>query len=108
MINGFTSINITKLDVLTGLDTLKIGVAYTIDGKALQPGQMPGSIYQLSKVRIEYESMPGWKEDISGARSLAELPEAAQKYLARVSELLQLPISYIGVGPGRNDMIKVY
>ena len=105
MINGFTSVNLTKLDVLTGLAELKLGVRYIVDGKKLNIGEMPSSISHLARVEVEYETMPGWVDDISASRSMEELPENAKRYVLRISELLSVPVSYIGVGPGRNDMI---
>jgi adenylosuccinate synthase len=105
-INGYTSLNITKLDVLSGFDEIKIGTHYTIDGKRLPEGHMPSTIPELAKVKVEYETVPGWKSDISKVKSFAELPVNAQKYVSRVEELVGVPVSYIGVGPARNEMIS--
>jgi adenylosuccinate synthase len=103
MINGFTAINLTKLDVLTGLKEVKIGVAYKLNGKYL-PG-MPACLRTLSDAEVEYETLPGWTEDISKCKTFEELPINAQKYVLRVQELLGCPIRWIGVGPGRLDQI---
>lgn len=102
-LNGFTSLNLTKVDVLTGLDVVKIGKAYMVDGKEL-PG-MPSSLTTLEKVEVEYEELPGWSEDISHCRSFEELPENCQRYILRVQELLGVPVRWIGVGPNRADVI---
>jgi adenylosuccinate synthase len=103
MINGFTAVNLTKLDVLTGLKEVKIGVAYKLNGKYL-PG-MPACLRTLSDAEVEYETLPGWTEDISKCKTFEELPINAQKYVLRVQELLGCPIRWIGVGPGRLDQI---
>lgn len=104
MINNFTSLNITKLDVLDGLPELKIGVAYSYQGKKL--ASFPANLEVLSNVSVEYETMPGWKEDTTKATSFADLPQAAQDYVTRVEELVACPVQWIGVGPGRNEMIE--
>jgi len=103
VINGFTAFNLTKLDVMTGLDEVKIGKGYKYKNQVLK--SMPASLKVLEGVEVEYEVMPGWKEDISKARSFEELPENAQKYVLRVQELLGVPIRWIGVGPNRIDQI---
>ncbi len=104
-INGYTSINITKLDVLSTFKEIKIGTHYKIDGKLLPEGYMPSTLPELAKVEVVYESMPGWEQDISKVKTFAELPVQAQNYLKRVQELVGTPISYVGVGPGRSEMI---
>lgn len=103
LINGFTSINLTKLDVLTGLEEVKIGKAYKHDGKILTT--MPADLKTLSSVEVMYETLPGWTEDISTVKNFEELPVNAQKYVLRVQELLGVPIRWIGVGPNRLDVI---
>jgi adenylosuccinate synthase len=104
LINGYTSINITKLDVLSILDEVKIGVSYSIDGKELPFGEMPSTLENLGKVTVNYESHPGWKTDISNCRTFEELPENAQNYINRIEELLGVPVGWIGTGPGREQM----
>jgi len=103
LINGFTSINLTKLDVLTGLPELKIGRAYKHNGKILNT--MPSSLKTMSELEVIYETLPGWSEDISKARNFEDLPVNAQRYVLRVQELLGVPIRWIGCGPNRLDMI---
>lgn len=102
-INGFTSINLTKLDVLDDLETLKIGIAYKHKGKVLE--SFPASINVLEEVEVEYIEMPGWKEDISGARTMDDLPENARNYIAKIAELLEVPVNSIGVGVSREQMV---
>lgn len=103
LINGFTSINLTKLDVLTGLPEVKLGKAYKYKGEYLSG--MPASLSVLQDVEVEYEVLPGWSEDISNCKRFEELPENCQKYVLRVQELLGVPIRWIGVGPNRLDVI---
>ncbi|EGZ14214.1 hypothetical protein PHYSODRAFT_347173 [Phytophthora sojae] len=103
MVNGFTELNLTKLDVLTGLEKVKIGVAYWHKGKKLDG--MPSNLQLLQDSVVEYEEMDGWSEDISKCKTFEELPVAAQKYVLRVEELLGTHIKWIGVGPDRFDVI---
>lgn len=103
LINGFTALNLTKLDVLTGLKEIKLGVAYKYKGKYLK--SMPACLKSLSEAEVEYETLPGWTEDISTCKKFEDLPENAQKYVLRVQELLGVPIRWIGVGPNRLDQI---
>lgn len=104
LINGYTALNLTKLDVLTGLETIQIGKSYTSpSGEILD--NMPASLKTMSEMKVDYEVLPGWKEDISKARSFEELPVNAQRFVLRVQELLGVPIRWIGVGPNRLDAI---
>jgi len=103
LINGMTSLNLTKLDVLTGLAEVKIGKAYKYKGEYL--GGMPASLGVFSKVEVEYEVMPGWTEDISTVKKFSDLPINCQRYVLRVQELIGVPIRWIGVGPNRLDVI---
>ena len=103
MINGFTALNLTKLDVLTGLSEVKIGRAYMHDGKVMKT--MPSCLKTMSEIEVVYETMPGWTEDISKARTFEDLPENARRYVLRVQELLGVPVRWIGCGANRLDMI---
>lgn len=103
LINGFTAINLTKLDVLTNLKHVKIGKAYTHNNQYLD--NMPACLKILSKCEVDYETMPGWHEDISNCKKFIDLPHNAQRYVLRVQELLNVPIRWIGVGPNRLDLI---
>jgi len=103
LINGFTAINLTKLDVLTGLDEVKVGVAYKYKGQYLDT--MPACLKTLSECEVQYEVMPGWSEDISTCKTFEDLPVNAQRYVLRVQELLGVPVRWIGVGPNRMDQI---
>jgi len=110
MVNGFHSISITKLDVLTGLKQIRIAVAYRnvdMTEVRLPSGYFPSHLRDLQKVVCEYETLEGWKEDISKCRRFAELPPNAKRYVLRVQELCGVPVSSIGVGPDRNDILSV-
>ena len=92
--------------MLSGFESIQIGVRYLHEGSELKG--MPASIGTYGKVAVEYETMPGWQEDISQCRSFEELPAACQAYVLRVQELLGGPrIRWIGVGNGRSDLIEV-
>lgn len=103
LINGFTALNLTKIDVLTGLPEVKIGKGYKYKGAYLS--SMPASLDVLSNVEVEYEVMPGWSEDLSQCKTFEDLPENCQKYILRVQELIGVPVRWIGVGPNRADVI---
>jgi len=103
MINGYTAVNLTKIDVFTGLEQVKIGKAYKYKGKYMS--YMPASLDILGKVEVEYETLPGWTEDISQCRTFEDLPLNCQRYILRVQELMGIPIRWIGVGPNRLDVI---
>jgi len=100
-INGLDYLAITKLDVMTGLKKIKICTAYSFKGEAIY--EFPPTLKVLAGCEPVYEEMPGWTEDITQARSFADLPVNAQNYLRRISELSGVPIALIGVGPGREQ-----
>jgi adenylosuccinate synthase len=104
-INGLGSIAVTKLDVLGGLNTLKICVGYEMDGKIVD--EFPSSLAVLEKCKPIYEEMDGWKEDISGIKDYRELPANAKRYLERIEEVSDTQISIISVGPARDETIIV-
>lgn len=103
-VNGYTSINITKLDVLSSLKEIKIGSHYSVNGKRLPDGHMPSTIADLAKVQVEYETLPGWECDISKVTKISDLPKNAQAYVKRVEELVGIPVAWVGVGAGRHEM----
>lgn len=104
MINGYSHLNLTKLDVLTGLPTLQIATSYRYKESPVK--SFPSSLEVLKDVEVEYEEMPGWKEDISKVCEFSDLPENAQNYVKRIEELTGTEIAFIGVGPKREDMIS--
>jgi adenylosuccinate synthase len=94
---------ITKLDILSRFDELQVCVAYELDGKRID--YFPGDLTVLARCRPIYETLPGWKMDITGARKFKDLPKAAQDYVAFVEDLLTIPASCISVGPGRDQTV---
>ena len=102
-VNGFTDLFLTKLDVLTGIGEIPICVAYDVDGKRFD--EMPLTQTDFHHAVPIYETMPAWDEDITECRTFDELPQKAQDYVLRLEELSGAPISYIGVGPGRDQTI---
>ncbi len=102
-LNGLTGLAITKLDVLTGLNPLKICVAYDCGGQRLTVP--PASLAALEKCTPIYEEFPGWQEDITQVRHLADLPMAAQNYLKKIAEISGVPIQIVSVGPDREETI---
>jgi adenylosuccinate synthase len=89
MINGYTSLNLTKLDVLDQLDTIKIGVNYMLDGKPVE--SFPADLSVLERIEVEYIEVPGWKQDISQCRKYEDLPVNAQKYIELIEKELGVP-----------------
>ena len=104
-VNGFTDLFVTKLDVLTGIGEIPICVAYDVDG--VRHDEMPLTQSDFHHAVPIYETMPAWDEDITGCTTLEELPEKARDYLARLEELSGCRISYVGVGPGRDQTIVI-
>ncbi|MBI5959225.1 MAG: adenylosuccinate synthase [Chloroflexi bacterium] len=102
-VNGLTELVLTKLDVLSDLDEIKIAVAYELDGRRIT--QMPLDTAAIARVQPVYETLPGWKIDISSARRLADLPQNARRYVEHVRDLTGLPITMISVGPERDQAV---
>jgi len=104
-LNGLNSIAITKLDVLTGLEKLNICVGYELGNKRID--FRPASLKEQARCTPVYEEMPGWEDDITGAREKEQLPEQARAYLGSIEKITGVPISIISVGPGREETIVV-
>lgn len=102
-LNGLGSIAITKLDVLTGLEKVKLCVGYEVRGEAVD--HRPASIRRMALCQPVYREMPGWREDISGVRKLDRLPPEARAYLNVIEEISGVPISIVSVGPAREATI---
>jgi len=102
-VSGLTGISINLLDVLSGLETLKLCTAYELDGKEIK--FVPSTIREFERCQPVYEEMPGWEEDITGVKSFEELPVQAQNYLRRIEELVGAPIAIFSVGPDRDQTI---
>ena len=101
-VSGITNLCLNSIDVLTGLETVKICVAYRKpNGEEIS--HYPASLVELGQCEPVYEELPGWTEDITGCRTLEELPIEAQNYVRRVSELVGVKISTFSVGPDRNQ-----
>lgn len=100
-VSGLTGLSLNSIDVLSGLDTVKICTGYLYHGEIIDT--YPASLKMLSQCEAVYEEMPGWKEDISGARTLEDLPAAARNYLERVSQLTGIPIAIFSVGRNREQ-----
>jgi adenylosuccinate synthase len=104
-INGLTDFFLTKLDVLTGWEKIPVCVAYDIDGVRVE--ELPASQSDFHHAKPIYEYLPGWSEDISGARKISDLPVNAQNYIKFLEEISGAPRSAVGVGPGRDQTIVV-
>ena len=105
-INGVTDFVLTKLDVLTGWDQIPVCVAYEVDGERVE--EMPMTQTDFHHAKPIYEYFPGWSEDISGARTLEDLPKNARDYVAALERISGARISAIGVGPDREETILVH
>jgi len=104
-IGGITGIALTKLDVLDGMEELKVCVGYEIDGE--QRSHLPALQSRQARVTPVYETIPGWAESTRGARSWADLPAAAVKYIRRLEELIEVPVALLSTSPEREDTILV-
>ena len=105
MMAGITGIALTKLDVLDGFETLKICIGYEVDGKRID--YFPTNIKTQKACNPIYEEMPGWRETTFGARSWADLPANAIKYIRRLEELIHIPVALLSTSPEREDTILV-
>ncbi|RCK46682.1 adenylosuccinate synthase [Thalassospira profundimaris] len=105
-VNGITGIALTKLDVLDGFDEIKICTGYDIDGKIYD--HLPANQRLQAKAKPVYETIEGWSETTMGARSWADLPAAAIKYVRRVEELIEAPVALLSTSPERDDTILVH
>jgi adenylosuccinate synthase len=108
-VSGITGLSLNSIDVLSGLESVKICTAYRLDGEIIE--HYPANLNTLGRCEAVYEEMPGWSEDITGARSLDDLPTNARHYLERVSELTGIPIAIFSVGRNReqtNQLLPIY
>jgi len=102
-VNGLSSIALTKLDVLSGLSSLEVCVAYELDGRRVE--ELPSDSEDLERVKPIYERLPGWEEKLAGTRSFSALPEAARRYVKRVEEVSGVPVTCVSVGADRGETI---
>ncbi|KAI5606865.1 adenylosuccinate synthetase isozyme 2, partial [Silurus asotus] len=106
MINGFTALALTKLDILDVLSEIKVGVGYKVDNELIP--YFPANQEMLQKVEVQYETLPGWNSNTSAARTFEELPENAQKYVRFIEDVLKVPVKWIGIGKSRESMIQLF
>ena len=104
-VSGLTSLAVTKIDTLAGLDTLKVCVGYKFNGEVID--YFPASLEDLANCEPVYEEFEGWGEEVADARSYDELPENAKKYLKRIEEFTDTKISIVSVGPKRDQTMRV-
>jgi adenylosuccinate synthase len=102
-VNGLWGLALTKLDVLSGIETLRVCTGYELQGKKIV--ELPGDLDELSRVTPIYEELPGWEQRLAGARTLEDLPPNALKYVRRVEEIVGTPVVCISVGAERGETI---
>ncbi|KIP07836.1 hypothetical protein PHLGIDRAFT_127422 [Phlebiopsis gigantea 11061_1 CR5-6] len=103
LINGYDSLNLTKLDILDDFKEIKVAVKYILNGEELSG--FPADLGVLENVEVVYVVLPGWQSSIASTTSYDALPENCQKYIEYIEDFLAVPIGWIGVGPGRESMI---
>lgn len=106
MINGYSSINLTKLDILDELDEIKVGVSYTLHGQQID--SLPGNLEEFEKVQIKYETLKGWKKDISKVTKAEDLPKQAIDYIKFIEKHTGVPVSWVGTGPSNEAMVRMF
>ncbi|NQU60266.1 MAG: adenylosuccinate synthetase, partial [Rhodospirillales bacterium] len=104
-VNGINGIALTKLDILDGMDELKVCTGYKIDGETFD--HLPASSVRQANIEPIYEAMEGWSESTQGARSWADLPATTIKYIRRIEELIEAPVALLSTSPEREDVILV-
>jgi adenylosuccinate synthase len=108
MVNAYEAIALTKLDILDDMREIKVGVAYKdkVTGEKLT--KYPAAEADFDRIEVVYETMPGWQQSIANVRTFCDLPPNAQLYVRKIEQYLQVPVKWIGVGQGRDDIIKIY
>jgi adenylosuccinate synthase len=104
-LNGLTSLTITKLDVLTGLEEIRVATSYVHEASSMET--FPNECLTLESCDPSYETFPGWSQDITNARAFSDLPANTQSYLRAIEELAEIPLSIVSVGPGREQTIMM-
>ncbi len=104
MVNGLTELALTKLDVLSGLGPIQVAIGYKLGGQRIE--DVPAGAAALGRVEVEYESFAGWDADLSGVRAWSELPATCRAYVEALEERVGVPIRLLGVGPGRESVIR--
>ncbi|XP_058056085.1 adenylosuccinate synthetase-like [Anopheles bellator] len=105
MVNGYTAVCLTKLDILDTLAEIKVAVSYKLNGKEID--YFPGSITDLEQVEVNYKIMPGWLKSTENVRDFAELPSQAKDYIRLIEKEMNVPVKWIGVGKDRESIICV-
>ena len=105
MVNGFTGLVLTRLDILDGFPTVKLCVGYVADNQEIS--RFPANTNLLSRCQPVYEELPGWDRPTASATSLAELPDSAIAYVRRIEELVGCRFQVISTGPSRDETIRV-
>lgn len=103
-LNGYTSVALTKLDVLSDLDPIRVCTSYELDGRTID--YPPEDTAELSRCRPVYEDLPGWEDDLTDVRSFDDLPQAAQSYIIYLEKSMGVPIEYVSVGPAREQTFR--
>ncbi|SFM55160.1 adenylosuccinate synthase [Methanolobus profundi] len=103
-LNGYTSIALTKIDVLSNLDPVRVCVAYELDGQIID--YPPEDTSALARCKPVYEDLPGWDDDLTGVKEFADLPQAAQDYITYLEEKMGVSVEYVSVGPAREQTFK--
>lgn len=105
MVNGYTTLCITKLDILDTLPEIKLGIGYNLRGEHID--YFPSNVSDLSSVKVDYITMPGWKTPTENVRKFVDLPENAKRYIKKIEEIMEVPVKWIGVGKGRESVITI-
>ncbi len=103
IVNGFTSLALNKLDVLSGFEEIPLALNWRIDGKLCS--DFPMTLAEIERAEPVYEMLPGWREELSELRAFAALPDNARRYVERIEALVDVPVDLISVGPGRDQTI---
>lgn len=101
---GITQIAITKIDILSGQKTLKVGVGYKLNGKQISYSSC--GYQELEKVEMVYTELPGWEEDIRNCKKFADLPKTCQQYVKFIEKFLGVPVKIVSTGPAREEYIS--
>ena len=102
-VNGLTDLAINKLDILSGFAEIPVATAYRIDGKLTD--DFPMTLDELEKAEPVFQTFPGWKEDITGAQSVEELPDNARRYIESIERMVDVSAAFVSIGPGRDQTI---
>jgi adenylosuccinate synthase len=104
-INHYTSLNLTKLDVLDTFPTIKVATAYVHSVTGEELASFPADLELLGSVKVKYEELKGWERPTTGAKSFGELPKEARAFVEVIETFVGVKVQYIGIGPGRESMI---